>query len=157
LRATEAELKAKLFLIDLLGPEVFAYLDTKGIKLNNLSDALGEFEKDPRGAASKSTLTLELFLYNLAQDTGTNVSGANGVIELIDRLRNNGMNPKILAKHQQIGYGLGGIRNICSHDPDKESGKSWTVTPTGGLLTTLLVPAVVRSLYLYHAERKQEF
>lgn len=157
LKAMEAKLKIKLFLIDLLGPEVFAYLDSKGITVDNLSNALEDFEKDPRGAATKSTLTLESFLYKLGQDTGVNVAKSSGIIELVDALRDNGKNPKILAKHQQIGYGLGGIRNIAGHDPDKESGKSWTVTPTGGLLTTLLVPAAIRSIYLYHSERRQEF
>jgi len=154
LRAMEAELKIKLFLIDMLGPDVFAYLDTKDIKLDNLSDALGTFESDPRSAATKSTLTLENFLFKLGEDVGVSVSKANGVIELVDRLKGA---DKILLKHQQIGYGLGAIRNMCSHDPEKDTGKSWTITQAGGLLTTLSVPVAIRSMYLYHTEKKQEF
>jgi hypothetical protein len=154
LKAMEAELKVKIFMIDTLGPDVYAYLDSKDITLDNLSDALLEFEKDAVTAASKATKTLEIFLYKLGEDTNTNISQTNGPSELVDRLR--GAN-QVLVKHQHIVHGLGAIRNMSSHEPDKETGKPWEITPAGGLISSLMVPITIRSIYLYYRERKQEF
>src|SRR5579875_709700 len=154
MKALEAELKTKVFIIDLLSAEVFAYFDRKGITVDNLTDALVDFENDPRTAAGKSTRTLELFLYRLGEDVGAKVQKANGVSQLADRIKEV---DAILPKHQHLVYGLGAVRNMSDHDPEKQTGKEWEITKHGGLLTTLLVPAVIRSVYLYHTAKRQEF
>jgi hypothetical protein len=154
LKAFEAELKAKVFMIDMLGPEVFAYLDQKQIKLDDLTDALLEYETNSKGAASKATQTFELFLWRLLEDSGVGPITGSGPIQLADTLAKQ---KSVLSNHTHISHGIGGIRNMTHHDPDKESGSAWTISKQGALLTTLLVPATIRSIYLYSKEKKQEF
>jgi hypothetical protein len=155
LKAFEAELKAKFFIIDMLGPEVFAYLDQKHIGLDEITSALLEYESDTRGAASRATQTFELFLWRLAEDAGVDpkiLKGA-GIIEIADALR---AQDGLLSKHIHLCHWIGSIRNMTHHGPDKETGKTWDISKQGALLSTLFVPAAVRSLYLYSKERKQE-
>jgi hypothetical protein len=155
LKAFEAELKAKVFIIDMLGPEVFAYLDRKQISLDELTAALLEYESDTKAAASRATQTFELFLWRLAEDAGIDpktLRGA-GTIEIADALR---AQKCLLGKHLHLCHCLGSIRNMTHHDPDKETGKIWDMSKQGALLSTLFVPAVIRSLYLFSKEKKQE-
>lgn len=46
---------------------------------------------------------------------------------------------------------------MTHRDPDKETGKSWTFTPQDAIISALIVPTMIRCLYLYWKERKQEF
>ncbi|MEM3488979.1 MAG: hypothetical protein QXO75_04900 [Nitrososphaerota archaeon] len=153
-KAFEAELKTKLFIIDMLGEEVFAYLDQKQIVLDDLASALLNYENDSKGASSKATRTFELFLWRLAEDSNVNLISANGIIEIADSLRAQRI---ILANHCHISHAIGGIRNITHHDPEKETGRTWNISKQGALLTTLLVSAAIRSIFLYAKNRKQEF
>jgi len=154
LRAFEAELKAKVFLIDMLGPDMFAYLEQKRIGLDDLTMALFDYEVDPKGAASKATQTFELFLWRLGEDAGVDVARFKGPIEIADAIRTGKI---ILANHSHLCHGIGGIRNMTHHDPDKETGQPWVISKQGALLVTLLVPAAIRSLYMYFKQKKQEF
>lgn len=155
LKAFEAELKAKFFIIDMLGPEVFAYLDQKHISLDEITSALLEYESDTKDAASRATQTFELFLWRLAEDAGVDpktLKGA-GVIEIAEALR---AQKGMLSKHIHLCHWLGSIRNMTHHHPDKETGKTWNMSKQGALLSTLFVPVAIRSLYLYSKEQKQE-
>ncbi|HKU49873.1 MAG TPA: hypothetical protein VJP79_07980, partial [Nitrososphaera sp.] len=153
LGAFEAELKTKVFVIDMLGAETYAFMDSKGVDIEELSGALLGFEADPDSAAAKSTKALELFLWRLGEDKGINVTGAKGLIELGDLLKGNKV---ILNSQNHILHGMGGIRNMTHHAPDKETSQPWVITKQGALLTTLFTPTVIRSLYLYYKNRKQE-
>jgi len=154
LKAFEAELKAKVFLIDMLGPEVFSYLSQRGIDIGDLTTALLEYETDPKGAARKATQIFELFLWRLGEESGVDVSKCSGPIELADAIRGE---KHMLSNHNHITHGIGGIRNMSHHSPDKETAQPWVISKQGALLSTLLIPAVIRSLYLYFKEKRQEF
>jgi hypothetical protein len=58
----EADLKTKVFLIDMLRPEAHVFLDQKDIKINYLSTALLGFGADPDGSAEKATKAQEMLL-----------------------------------------------------------------------------------------------
>jgi hypothetical protein len=49
------------------------------------------------------------------------------------------------------------MRNMTHHDPDKETALPWAITKEGALITTLLVPVIMRSMHHYMTERKQTF
>jgi hypothetical protein len=153
LGAFEAELKTKVFVIDMLGAETYAFMDRKGIDIDEISSALLGFETDPDSAAAKSTKALELFLWRLGEDKGVNVTGARGLIELADLLKGNKV---VLNNHNHILHGMGGIRNMTHHAPDKETSQPWIITKQGALFTTLFTPTIIRSLYQYYREQKQE-
>jgi len=39
----------------------------------------------------------------------------------------------------------------------RKTGKEWNFTPQGAIISTLIVPTMIRSVYLYWKEKKQEF
>lgn len=154
LKVLKAELRASIFLIETMSQQAFVYLAEKKIRIEDLSDALINYEKDPKASANKACQTFEHFLFKLGEDVGANVSACNGIIEYADAIR--GQNA-ILKNQLHICHGIGGLRNMAHHDPDKESGKPWIFTPQGAIISSLIVPTMIRSLYLYWKEKKQEF
>jgi hypothetical protein len=154
MKALRASLQASIFIIETMSPQAYAYLTEKSIGIEDLSDALISYEIDPKTSANKACQTFEHFLFKLGEDIGANVSTCNGVIEYADAIRGQNM---ILKNQLHLCHGVGGLRNMAHHDPDKETGKPWNFTPQGAIISSLIVPTMVRSLYLYWKEKKQEF
>ncbi len=154
MKALRAELQASVFLIETMSQQTFVYLTEKNIGIDELTDALIKYEDDPKASANKACQTFEHFLFKLSQDVGVNTSQCNGVIEYADAIR--GQN-QILKNQVHLCHGLGALRNMAHHDPDKETGKPWNFTPQGAIISALFVPSLMRSLYLYWKEKKQEF
>jgi hypothetical protein len=156
MKALRADMQAKIFLIETLSQQVFIYLTQKNIGLEDLSDALIKYETDSEISINKASQTFEHFLYKLGEDTKVNMKSCNGIIQYSDTIRSNS-NGVILNNQNHICHGIGGLRNMSHHDPDKETGKEWTFTPQGAIIASLLVPTTIRSIYLYWKEQKQEF
>jgi hypothetical protein len=154
LRALKAKLQASIFIIETMSQQAFAYLTEKGIDIEDLADALINYEKDPKLSASKACQTFEHFLFKLGEDIGADVGACNGIIEYADAIR--GKNA-ILKNQLHLSHGIGGLRNMAHHAPDKETGKLWIFTPQGAIISSLWVPTMIRSVYLYWKEGKQEF
>lgn len=154
MKALRASLQASIFLIETMSPPAYAYLTEKNIGIEDLSDALVNYEKDPKTSANKASQTFEYFLFKLGEDVGANVRTCNGIIEYANVIRGQNM---ILKNQLHLCQGIGGLRNMAHHDPDKETGKPWGFTPQGAIISSLIVPTMIRSLYLYWKEKKQEF
>lgn len=156
MKAMRADLQAKIFLIETMSQQAFAYLTEKGINIEDLSDALVNYEKDSQTSANKACQTFEHFLFKLGEDVGVNVKTCNGIIEYADNIKG-ARNDVILRNQWHVCHGIGGLRNMAHHSPDKETGKEWNFTPQGAIISSLIVPTMIRSLYLYWKEKKQEF
>jgi hypothetical protein len=154
IKALRAELQASIFIIETMSQQAFVYLTEKKIGIEDLADALINYEKDPKASANKACQTFEYFLFKLGEDVGANISTCNGVIEYADAIR--GQN-EILKNQSHLCHGIGGLRNMAHHDPDKETGQPWSFTPQGAIISSLIVPTMIRSLYLHWKEKKQEF
>jgi len=155
IESLEAEIRAKIFTIDMLGPEVFAYLDSQGIGLTDIAQALRNYEVDPKPSASRSCEVFEAFIYSLAQTKGVSVPKPRPTLmDWCDGLR---AQKEISANLLLVCHGLVGIRNMTHHNPDSETGKVWNISKQAALTSTLLVPIVIRSVYLYSTQRNQEF
>jgi len=154
IKALRAKLQASIFIVETMSQQAFVYLTEKKIEIEDLTDALINYEKDPKGSANKACQTFEHFLFKLGEDVGANVGTCNGIIEYADAIR--GQN-EILKNQLHLCHGIGALRNMAHHDPDKETGKSWNFTPQGAIISSLIVPTMIRSLYLYWKEKKQEF
>jgi hypothetical protein len=154
LRALRAKLQASIFIIETMSQQAFAYLTEKRIDIEDLADALINYEKNPKLSASKACQTFEHFLFKLGDDIGADVNACNGIIEYADAIR--GKNA-ILKNQLHLCHGIGSLRNMAHHDPDKETGKPWIFTPQGAIISSLMVPTMIRSIYLYWKEKKQEF
>ncbi len=150
-----SDFKAKIFVVDRLTDELYAYLTNGGISINDLVDALRNYEKDPAESINKASKILEPYLHKIATDHGINVSTCNGLVELADALRRN--NPPLILKNQRnLCQGLGGIRNISAHGMDPETGKQWKVHEDAALAAILLVPIFMRSIYILTNTAHQE-
>lgn len=149
----DSDLEAKNFITMLLSKEIVAYFSGKGIDFNRPAKALIEIKSDPKASLSKIFEFAELCLYSFGDDLGANVKSANGISELIDVIR--GQNG-ILTKPTNLGKGLGALRNMTNHGPDKETGKTWNFTEETALGASLIVFRFLRSMYLQHYTKQQE-
>lgn len=156
IKAMKADLQAKIFIIETMSQQAYAYLAQKEINIDDLSDALMKYEKDSQTSAFKACQTFEHFLYKLGEDVGADVKNCNGVIELADKIKS--VSDQAMLRNQwHICHGIGGLRNMTHHTPEKETGKEWNFTPQGAIVSTLAVPTMIRSIFLYWKEKKQEF
>jgi hypothetical protein len=156
IKALRAELQASIFLIETMSQQAFAYLTEKEIGIEDLSDALINYEKEPKTSAYKATQTFEHFMFKFGEDVGADATTCSGIAEVADKIRGT-PDKNILLKQQHICYGISGLRNMAHHDPDRETMKPWVFTPQGAIISTLIVPTMIRSLFLYWKEKKQEF
>lgn len=153
LKALQAELRASIFLIETMGQQAYMYLSKKGIGIEELANALVNYEKKPKLSATRACQTFEHFLFKFGEDVGVDVSRYSGIIELANAIRGQ----RVMLRNQcHICHGIGGLRNMAHHDPDKETGKVWNFTPQGAIISILAVPTMIRSLYLFWKEKKQE-
>jgi hypothetical protein len=155
-KALTADLQAKIFLIETISPSAYKYLTDNHIEIDELADALVNYEKDPKGSANKATQVFEHFLFKFGEDIGAKVANGNGTIQYADIIKAE-KNASLLKNQKHLCYGVGGLRNMAHHDPDKETSNSWNFTPQGAIVSTLVVPTMIRNIYLYWTEQKQEF
>jgi|GEM_PF-1717587 hypothetical protein len=156
MKALRADLQAKIFLIETMSPSAYKYLTESGIEIDDLSDALVNYENDPKASANKASQVFEHFLFKFGEDVGASITKGNGIIQYADIIQAE-RSGDFLVKHKHICYGIGGLRLMAHHDPDKETTNPWVFTPQGAIITSLIVPATIRSIYLYWREKKQEF
>lgn len=155
LESLESDFKAKIFVVDRLTNELYAYLTKNGIDIRDLVEALRSYENDPAESINKASKILEPYLHRIATDRGINVANCNGLVELADALRR-GTPPVILKNQRNLCQGLGGIRNISAHGMDSETGKQWKVHEDAALASILLVPIFMRSIYILTSNGSQE-
>ena len=147
-RALQDELKASIFLIETLSPQAYAYLTDKEISISELAKGLVNYEKDPNTSAEKAGKIIELFLYKFGEELGVEVKKCNGIMELSNAIR--AKDPLAISNNQlHLCHGLGALRNMTAHQPDKETGKPWVITPHGALVTILSSPSLAKSVLLY--------
>jgi len=149
----KSEFEATNFIISLLSQEVYNYFSKKGLNFKRASEGLVEIKKDPKTSLYKVFEDMESCIFALGKDIGANVSQTNGLGQLINSLR---AQNAILTNPLNLGLGLGAIRNMADHGPDKNTGKPWSFTEEAALGTALLSIRFLRSLYLYHYKHKQE-
>jgi len=155
LESLASDFKAKIFMVDRLTNELYAYLTTKGINIQELVDALRGYESNPSESVNKGSKILESYLYKVAEDCGINVATCKGMTELADALRQKSP-PLILKNHRNVCQGLASIRNISSHGVDPETGKPWKVNEDAALAAILLTPIIMRSIHFFINKGTQE-
>lgn len=156
LKALRASLQASIFLIETMSQQAFAYLSEKDVGIEELTNALLNYETEPKSSANKATQTFEHFLFKVGEDIGADVKNRNGIMEYAEAIRS--VDKKVILTNQlHLCHGIGALRNMSHHSPDKETGNAWTFTAQGAIISTLIVPTMIRSLYLNWKETKQEF
>ena len=148
-----SDLEAKNLISSLLSSEVVTYFAKKGVDFNRPAKALVEIKKDPKSSLYKLFEFAEMCLYQLGDDLGANVQNANGLSELVNAIRSQ---KSILKNPTNLGVGLGSLRNMTNHGPDKDTGITWNITEETSLGTSLLVLRYIRSVYLQSKQKIQE-
>lgn len=144
---------AKNLINTLLSSEAVSFFTSKGVDFNRPAEALVEIKSDPKTSLYKIFEFVESCLYHFGDDVGASVKTANGLSELVDAIRSQ---KAILKNPTNLGKGLGGMRNMTNHGPDKETGKTWTFTEEAALGTSLLLFRYLRSIYLQYKKGIQE-
>lgn len=156
LKALRASLQASIFLIETMSQQAFAYLSEKDVEIDGLTNALLNYETEPKSSANKATQTFEHFLFKVGEDIGADVENRNGIMEYVEAIRS--VDKKLILTNQlHLCHGIGALRNMSHHSPDKETGNVWVFTPQGAIISSLIIPTMIRSIYLNWKERKQEF
>ena len=152
-KSLKDEFKATSLIISILSNEAYLYFSKKGIDFTRASKALSEIKKDPKDSLFKIFEFVESCLFNFGKEFGANVESTNGVSQLVQELRSKNL---LLLNPTHLGTGLGGLRNMTNHGPDKETGKPWDFTYESVLGTALLAISYLKMVYLYQDKKQQE-
>ena len=144
---------AKNLINRLLSSEAVSFFTQKGVDFNRPAKALVEIKSDPKASLYKIFEFAESCLYHFGKEVGAAVQTANGMSELVDSIRTQ---KAILKNPTNVGKGLGSLRNMTNHGPDKETGIPWTFTEETTLGSSLLIFRYIRSIYLQNKKQIQE-
>lgn len=109
---------------------------------------------DARGAIECAGRAFEDFLRRTASTVGVDVSGKNGIGQVINALYNNRnasgiIENKIHNKQSTIGSAIGDIRNMAGHSMEARTLERWDLTNNSAKLYIELVLATIQSIYSY--------
>ena len=157
------ELKAKLWLTKVLG-DARKYITNE--VYDSLIEAILHIQKNPRHSVQSAGEVLEDYLRKIAHDRGIDVSKKNGISQIAQELRKNGV---IASKHvpilkglqvfldRDIFDGLAAFRNMAHHGRDKKEMKKWELSEELALSYVIQVVLCIKSLYYYVIEERLTF
>lgn len=117
---------------DQLGPEASGIVDRDSVLLP-LADALFRAnQRDPDGAVQQAGNAVESHIVALARRMGVPITGANGIVQKLNRFA---VTPRRLpTKLTHIGDYLGAIRNAADHGADADiANQAWIIRDATGL------------------------
>lgn len=157
------ELKAKLFLKNLLGNSVN---DLSAQESNDLVYALLNFETSPEESVRKAGIVLEDFLRTLAKKRDVDVKRAKGIEEIAGVLRKNHI---LASKHVNILRGLevflvcsvysgfSAFRAMPSHGKDRVEEGRWELSSELALTYVIQTILAIKSLWYYAVKKQLKF
>jgi len=157
------ELKAKLWLEKVLG-DARHYISNE--EYDSLTEAILHVQKNPRRSVQSAGEVLEDYLRKIANDRGIDVNKKNGISQIAEELRKNGV---IASKHipilkglqvfleRDIFDGLAAFRNMAHHGKDKKDMKKWELSEELALTYVIQVVLCIKSLYYYAIEDRLTF
>ena len=118
-----------------------------------LTQAFIDSEKHPEKSCEENGKAFENFLRLIAKMKGVDVSNRNGIGQVAQELTKQGV---IHTKHKNMCLAVGAVRTVSAHDRDKVSNIPWTKTPEMAHAVLSYSLSVMRSIYLWVLEGKQE-
>lgn len=118
-----------------------------------LVQAFMNSEKNPEKSCEENGKAFENFLRLIAKIKGIDVSNQNGIGQVAQELAKQGV---IHTKHKNMCLAVGAVRTVSAHDRDKVSNIPWTKTPGMAHAVLNYSLSVIRSIYLWVFEGKQE-
>ncbi|MCQ4922170.1 hypothetical protein NE686_03680 [Tissierella carlieri] len=146
------DMAIRIYIADTLSADMFSTLTSAEIE--ELVDAYKKCSTDARGAIECAGRAFEDFLRRTALMVGIDVSGKNGIGQVINALYNNrnasGINEnKIHNKQQSMGAAIGDIRNMAGHSMEARTMERWDLETHSAKMYIELVLSTIRSIYSY--------
>jgi hypothetical protein len=169
LQGLDDELKARTFLQEWLGEEVFKAIheDIRG----DLVYALTKYQTDPEGSINKLGNALEDQLKDLARRRGVKLEDSKGkplhmIGQMIQLLRSSG----VLADHHATSLrglevfvaanvlnGFNAFRKMKAHGKNLDAQQRWNLSPEIALVVALQTILTIRSTYFYVVKNKLNY
>lgn len=146
------EMAIRMYIANILGENAFVTCDSAEIE--EFVNAYKKREDDPRGAIECAGRAFEDFLRKIAINVSVDVSGKNGISQVINALYNHKdssgvLDNKIHSKHMSIGTAIGDIRNMAGHSLEARTLERWRLTSHGAKMYIELVLSAIKSISEY--------
>lgn len=145
------EFEIGLYLSKRLTAQCYEFLENP--ERRRLVRAFKDSGKNHERSCEESGKALENFLRLIAATKCIDVSNRNGIVQIAEELSKN---KAIHAKHKSMCVGLSAVRTVSAHDRDKVSNVPWTKTPEMALAALSYNLCLMRSIYLWVFEGKQD-
>ncbi len=145
------EFEIGLYLGKRLTAQCYEFLENP--ERQRLVQAFTDSEKNPEKSCEETGKAFENFLRLIAKIKGINVSNRNGIGQVAEELTKHGT---IHTKHKNMCLAVGAVRTVSAHDRDKVSNIPWAKTPEMAHAVLSYSLSVMRSIYLWVLEGKQE-
>lgn len=146
------DMAIRIYIGNILSVDIYSTLTTA--EVDELVDAYKKCTTDARGAIECAGRAFEDFLRRIAPTVGVDVTGKNGIGQVINALFNNrnalGINEnKIHNKQQSIGAAIGDIRNMAGHSREARTMERWDLSNYSAKMYIELVLSTIRSIHSY--------
>jgi len=145
------EFEIGLYLSKRLTVQCYEFLENP--ERQRLIQAFTDSGGNPEKSCEENGKAFENFLRLIAKTKGVNVSNRNGIGQVAEELAKQGV---IYTKHKNMCLAVGAVRTVSAHDRDKISNIPWTKTPEMAHAVLSYSLSVMRSIYLWGFEGKQE-
>lgn len=148
--AIVSDVKARTFLVNKLGNDVYNYLESDETDL--LVKSIVNHEINPRHSIDDSGRAYEDFLRRIGTDKSFDMSEFKGIGELTDNLKGNKL---IEIKHLEISKAINQMRLTAAHNKDRKTVQNWTLKDDTSIACILLTLTAIRSIYQFIFNNQQ--
>lgn len=146
------DMAIRMYIGSILDADVFSSL--MPAEIEELVGAYKKCETDARGAIECAGRAFEDFLRRISVSVHVDVSGKNGIGQIVNALYNNknalGMlENKIHNKQSSIGAAIADIRNMAGHSLEARTLERWELTSHSAKMYVELVLSAIRSISDY--------
>ena len=146
------DMAIRMYIGSVLGTDIFSSLQPSEVA--ELVGAFKKCESDARGSIECAGRAFEDFLRRISIIVHVDVSGKNGIGQVINTLYNNknfsGMlDNKIHSKQSSIGAAIADIRNMAGHSLEARTLERWELSSHSAKMYVELVLSAIRSISEY--------
>ena len=152
LESMENDVKARIYIANKLGEDVFGYMKQDEVDL--LIKAIREHNSDAKISIDVAGQAFEDFLRRLATDKAINAGSCTGIQQLADSILHKKL---ITSKHHEICKAINSFRIAAGHNKDKKSLQKWELNPDAAIECILLSLTTIRSIHNYVFKQIQMF
>lgn len=152
LQAMENDVRARIYIANKLGEDVFGYIEQDEVDL--LVKAIREHRTEPKHSIDVGGQAFEDYLRRLATDNSIDVVSRTGIQQLADSI----IGAKLITtKHLEICKAINSFRIAAGHNKDRTSMEKWILNPDAAIECILIILTCIRSIHNYIFKQIQTF